>query len=46
MEVCGDFEIDDTPYITEICKVFLKTIIKECKEKIIDKALERLGKDN
>mgnify|MGYP000874058642 CR=1 FL=1 len=38
--------IDDTPYIKEICKVFLKTIIKERKEKIIDKALERLGKDN
>ena len=46
MEVCGDFEIDDPPYIKEICKAFLKTIIKERKETIIDKALERLGKDN
>lgn len=35
--------IDDTPYITNLHKQFLKTIIKERKEKIIDKAIERIS---
>lgn len=34
--------IDSTPYITELHREFLKTMIKERKEKIIDKALGRL----
>lgn len=33
--------IDDIPYISEVHKDFLKTMIKQRKEKIIDKALER-----
>ncbi|PIE84844.1 hypothetical protein CSA08_05095 [Candidatus Gracilibacteria bacterium] len=32
--------IEETPYITDIHKLFLKTIIKARKEKILDKALE------
>lgn len=31
--------IDNTPHISEIHKLFLKTIIKERKEKILDKAI-------
>lgn len=34
--------IEDTPYISELYKLFLKTMIQERKEKIIDKALERI----
>ena len=34
--------IEDTPYISELYKQFLKTMIQERKEKIIDKALERI----
>lgn len=32
--------IDETPYISDIYKKFLKTIIKERKEKILDKSME------
>lgn len=32
--------IDEAPYISDIHKKFIKTIIKERKEKILDKALE------
>jgi hypothetical protein len=35
--------IDDTPYISDVHKLFLKTMVKERKERIIDKALERVG---
>lgn len=28
--------IDETPYIAEVHKLFIKTIIKERKEKILD----------
>lgn len=35
--------VDGTPYITELHKEFLKTMIRERKEKIIDKALERIA---
>lgn len=35
--------IEDTPYISDLYKLFLKTMIQERKEKIIDKALERIG---
>lgn len=34
--------IEDTPYISDLHKLFLKTMIQERKEKIIDKALERV----
>ena len=34
--------IDNTPYISEMHKLFYKTMIKERKEKIIDRALERV----
>ncbi|MCL1874106.1 MAG: HipA domain-containing protein [Clostridiales bacterium] len=40
-----DAIIDDTPYISDIHKKFLKTMIKERKERIIDKALERIDID-
>ena len=33
--------IDETPYISDTHKLFLKTMIKARKERIIDKALER-----
>ena len=36
--------IENTPYISDIHKLFLQTMIKERKEKIIDRALERVGK--
>ena len=35
--------IDDTPYISDTHKRFLKTMIKERKERIIDKAAERIN---
>ncbi|MGI6579115.1 MAG: HipA domain-containing protein [Saccharofermentanales bacterium] len=35
-----NYLIDDTPYISGIYKTFLKTIIQERKEKILDKAIE------
>lgn len=34
--------IENTPYISDLHKSFLKTMIQERKEKIIDKALERV----
>ena len=34
--------IDDTPFISDTHKLFLKTMVKERKEQIIDRALERL----
>lgn len=34
--------IEDTPYISDMYKLFLKTMIKERKENIIDRALERV----
>ena len=34
--------IENTPYILDLHKSFLKTMIQERKEKIIDKALERV----
>jgi len=36
--------IEDTPYITDTHKAFLKTMIGERKEQIIDRALERVRK--
>lgn len=36
-----NYIIDDTPFISEMHKLFMKTMIKERKEKIIDKALVR-----
>ena len=36
--------VDNTPYISDIHKAFLKTMLKERKEKIIDQALERTAK--
>jgi hypothetical protein len=35
-----DAIIEDTPYISDIHKTFLKTMIKERKEQIIDKAVK------
>ncbi len=35
--------IEDTTYISDLHKQFLKTMIQERKEKIIDKALERIS---
>jgi hypothetical protein len=35
--------IDDTPFISDTYKRFLKTMIKERKEHLIDKSLERFG---
>jgi len=40
-----DAIIEDTPYISGIHKSFLKTMIKERKEQIIDKALNKLIND-
>lgn len=37
-----DAVIESTPYISNIHKTFLKTMIKERKEQIIDRALERV----
>ncbi len=34
--------IDDTPYISELHRDFLKTMIRQRKKKIIDRAIERL----
>jgi hypothetical protein len=34
--------IDNTPFISDTYKLFLKTMIRERKEKIIDRALERV----
>ena len=36
--------IDETPYISELQKQFYKTILKNRKEKILDKSLEKLNK--
>lgn len=38
--------IDNTPYISDIHKFFLKTMVAERKEQIIDKAVERVQKLN
>lgn len=35
--------IDEMPYISQLHKEFLKTMIRQRKEKIIDKAMERLS---
>ncbi len=35
--------IDDTPYISALHKEFLKTMIRQRKEKIIDRAMERFS---
>lgn len=37
--------IDNTPYISDTHKLFLKTMLKERKERIIDKALERTNSE-
>jgi hypothetical protein len=36
--------IENTPYISDVHKHFLRTMIKERKERIIDRALERIQK--
>jgi len=35
--------IESTPYISDKHKLFLKTMIKERKERIIDRALQRIN---
>lgn len=37
-----DAVVESTPYISEILKTFLKTMVRERKEQIIDRALERV----